>query len=69
MTSQPIFLFSTNTTICPESLHDVLRLLIETDQIPPEKQVAEEGTKWPVKLYRRKEAQEMVSCRLVQMCC
>jgi hypothetical protein len=36
-------------------------LLQESDQIPPEKQPIETGVKHPVKLWRRKVPEDMVS--------
>jgi hypothetical protein len=39
----------------------MIGLLQESDQIPPEKQPIETGVKHPVKLWRRKVPEDMVS--------
>lgn len=38
----------------------VVRHLVESCQVPPEKRVVETGVNWPVKTYREKTAHEMV---------
>ncbi len=47
-------------SVTAESAVDLIRLLIETDQVPAEKQVIENGVKYPFKQYQRKDAQQMV---------
>jgi len=42
------------------SLESMLSALLVTDQIPPNKQITETGTKWPIKLHRRKDQRDMI---------
>eukprot|EP01038_Epipyxis_sp_PR26KG_P005969 gene5969-8223_t len=43
-----------------ESVKNILYYLLMTYQIPPEKQVTETGVKYPFKLYRRRNPDDMV---------
>eukprot|EP01031_Cornospumella_fuschlensis_P039194 gene39194-47689_t len=41
-------------------LVELVQSLVDTDQIPPEKQVEETGVKYPIRLHRRKTPERMV---------
>jgi len=43
-----------------EAMVELLQHLVDSDQVPPESQVAEAGPRYPVKTHRRKTPREMI---------